>query len=302
MPGPPLRLHSIISQVVPLLSTASLRVDEGGAPVIDGLSVTSTGARLLVLGAAPGLFTAAAGLRPAARGEIRIEGLAPIEAVRRRVAAGAPLDPPMPPKWTPRQYVTWSARMAGSDRAQARELAGEALARTRVEAVADSRLGAAALAARRATVIAAALATGATTLLLEDPLSGLPAESMPAFARVVARACADRRSILFAARVPLESPLALDADEAIVVAGSRVAAQGAPGELAAAERSFLLRVVGDVDAFARAVEQGGGRILSGRVGNLSLDLGPLRAMDVVRIAGDTNATLLELRPISVVFA
>jgi ABC-type multidrug transport system ATPase subunit len=211
----------------------------------------------------------------------------------------------MPPKWTPRQYVTWSARMAGHAHAQAKELAAEALGRTKVESIADSRIGNAALAARRATVIAAALATGATTLLIEDPLTGLPSESVPAFARVVARACADRRTAIFAARVPLESPLALEADEAIVFDGSRVAAQGAPGEIAAAERSFSVKVVGDVAAFARAIEERGARLLSSpgsRVGQISVDLGPLGTRDLVVIAGDANATVLELRPIFGAFA
>jgi ABC-type multidrug transport system ATPase subunit len=294
--------------VVALLSCSSLRVDDRGAPAVDGLTFTTTGEQVLVLGAASALFEAAAGLRPPVHGEIRVEGSAPLDAVRRRVAAGAPLDPRMPAKWTPRQYVTWSARLAGHAGSQARELAEEALARTRVDSVAGTRLGSAGLTARRATVLAAALATGATTLILEDPLAGLPSESVPAFARVVARACADRRVAVFAARLPLESPLALEADEAIVVAGSAVAAQGAPGEIAAAARSFWVRVMGDVDAFARAVEERGARVspASGleptRVGHLSVDLGPLGAADLVRIASDVKATVLELRPISAAFA
>ena len=308
-----------------LLHASSLRIDVSGTPALDGLTMTSTGDRVLVLGAPEALFEASAGLRLAARGELLVEGRSPLDAVRARVAAGAPLDPPMPPRWTPRQYVVWSARAAGHGRAQARELAAEALARTKVESVADTRLGAAALAARRATVIAAALATGATTLLIEDPLTGLPAETAPAFARVLARACADRRTAFFAGRVPLESPIALDADEAIVIAGSRVAAQGAPAELAADERSFSLRVVGDVESFARAVVGHGARVLSGlslsepgaaqqagpasapprpagRVGQVSIALGPLRTRDLLRIASDSNATVLELRPISSAFA
>ncbi len=248
-----------------LLQASSLRLDVAGTPTVggvDGLTLTTTGERVLVLGAPAALFEAAAGLRQPSRGEIRVEGMAPIDAVRARIAAGAALDPPMPPTWTPRRYVEWSARLAGHGRAEARELAAEAIARTKLEPVADARLRLAALATRRATVIAAALATGATTLLLEDPLPGLPAETAPAFARVLARACSDRRTAFFAGRVPLESPIALDADEAIVLCGSSVAAQGAPAEIAADERSFSLRIVGDVGAFARAVAERGARLLS----------------------------------------
>jgi ABC-type multidrug transport system ATPase subunit len=307
--------------VAPLISTSSLRVDVGGAPAIDGLTFTSTGERVLILGAAPALFAVAAGLRATSRGEVRVEGAPPLDAVRRKTAAGAPLDPPLPPRWSARQYVVWSARVAGHERAHARELAAQALARTRVDSVADARLGAAALTARRATVIAAALATGAATLLLEDPLCGLPSESVAPFARVLSRALADRRTAIFASRVPLESPLALDADEAVVVVGSHVAAQGAPAEIASAERSYWLRVLGDVDAFARAVEERGGRLLSSSgkaatagsepaeppvartgAGQIGIDLGPLGTRDLISIASDVDATLLELRPISVAFA
>jgi ABC-type multidrug transport system ATPase subunit len=301
--------------VPPLLSAASLRVDVSGTPTVDGLGMSSTGERILVLGAPAALFEAAAGLRRPSRGEIRVEGMAAVDAVRARVSAPAPLDPPMPPRWTARQYVVWSARLAGHARAQASELAAEAHARTRLESVADRRLGVAALAARRATVVAAALATGATTLLIEDPTAGLPSGSALAFSRVLARALADRRTAFFAGRMRLESPIALGADEAIVIAGNQVAAQGAPAELAAAERSFALRVTGDTAAFARAVVEQGARLLTAApgeapagapdaatTGRVSVELGPLGTRDLLRIARAANATVLELRPISGAFA
>jgi ABC-type multidrug transport system ATPase subunit len=298
------------------VSAVSLRVDVDGVTAIDGLTVTSTGERVLVLGAPAALFEVAAGLRRPARGEIQVEGAVPVEAARKRLAAGAPLDPPLPPGWSSRRYVEWSARLAGHGRAQARELAAEALNRMKLDPLADKSLRAAALAARRATVVAAALATGAPALLLEDPLTGLPQETLPSFARVLAHAVGDRRTVIFAGRMPLESPVALDADEAIVVAGSSVAAQGAPAEVAAAERTFTVQVAGDVASFARAASERGARVLSpaqlppalsalaGQAGggHVSIDLGPLRTSDVLRIARDSNATVLELRPISGAFA
>jgi len=292
--------------VDPLLAASSLRIDVHGVPAIDGLVVTSTGERVLVIGAARALFEAAAGLRAVARGGLRIEGRPPIEAVRAGVAAGAPLDPPMPPRWTIRQYVTWSARLAGHGRGPAKDLAGDAIARMVLGAVAGTKLGKAVTAVRRATVLAAALATGATTLLVEDPTAGLPADDVPRFARVVVRALTDRRTLFFAGRLRLESPAALAADEAIVVFGSHVAAQGAPGEIAATERSFALRVVGDVRAFAGAVNAEGGHVRGETDGaassRVSVDLGPLATRDLLRIAGATNSVVLELRPIALAFA
>jgi ABC-2 type transport system ATP-binding protein len=292
--------------VDPLLAASSLRVDVHGVPAIDGLSLTSTGERVLVLGAAGALFEAAAGLRPAVRGALRIEGRLPLEAVRAGIAAGAPLDPPMPPRWTVRQYVTWSARLAGHPRAVARGLADDATRRMVLGATTRAKLGTAATSVRRATVLAAALATGATTLLIEDPIAGLPADAAPQFARTLVRAVADRRTIFFGGRMRLESPVALAADEAIVVFGSHVAAQGAPAEIAAADRAFALRVAGDVRAFAEAVKASGGRLREGIGGTppsrVSVDLGPLATRDLLRIAEESKAVVLELRPISLAFA
>ena len=82
-----------------------------------------------MLGAARALFEAAAGLRAIARGELRVAGEEPLDAVRAGAVAGAPLDPPLPASWTVRQYVTWSARLAGHAPGTARALADEAIER-----------------------------------------------------------------------------------------------------------------------------------------------------------------------------
>jgi ABC-2 type transport system ATP-binding protein len=291
--------------VDPIFAAASLRVDVHGYPAVDGLSLTTTGERVLVLGAADALFEAAAGLRPSARGGLRVEGRTPIDAVRAGVVAGAPLDPPMPPRWTVEAYVTWSARLAGHPRRTAKQLAADALARMSLDTMAATKLGRAVLLVRRATVLAAALATGATTLFVQDPLTGLPADSASPFARVLSRALADRRTVFFGGRLRLESPLALAADEAVVVFGSSVAAQGAPAEIAAAERSLSVRVVGDVRAFIEAVRGAGGRVLEPAAGSpsrVSVDLGPLATHDLLRIAEASKVVVLELRPIARAFA
>jgi ABC-type taurine transport system ATPase subunit len=298
--------------VEPVLRVSSVRIDVDGAPTIDGLSMVSTGEHLLVLGAAGALFEAAAGLRAVARGELRVEGLPPIEAVRAGVAAGAPLDPPMPPRWTILHYVTWSARLAGHPRRAAKELAAEALSRMKLTPVAQTKLGRATVPVRRGTVLAAALATGATTILIEDPIAGLAPEAGPALARAVVGAIADRRTVVFAGRMRLESPLALRADEAIAVFGSDVAAQGAPAEIAALDRGFALRINGDLRAFADAVMARGGRLLASPdasalartavATHIGVDLGPLATRDLLRIAADSNAVVLELRPIGHAFA
>lgn len=295
--------------MAPLLSASSARIDVEGAAAIDGLSLETSGDRVLVLGAVRALFEAAAGLRDVRRGSVVVEGLSPRAAVREGRAACAPLDPPLPPRWTVAQYVTWSARLAGHHGLERERLVAAALGALALRSSGSSRLGAAGLSLRRATVLSAALATGAATLLLDDPLTGLPDDAARPLARVIARALADRRSVVFAGRFPLDSPLALAADEALLVDGAAVVAQGAPAELAAAERTLALRVTGEVAAFTAALEKLGARAcvapgapLPVLPVHVRVELGALSARDVLRVAVEVHAVVLELRPICRAFA
>ena len=290
----------------PLIASSGVRVDVAGLPEIDGISLTTTGRWVLVLGASLAFFEAAAGLRPVARGELRIGGLPPLDAVRARVSASAPLDPPMPRRWTVRQYVAWSARLAGQPRALAESNVSDSLERLELLTVESTRLGVAPTALRRAAVLAAAVATGAAIVLAEDPSAGLLPEGARSLARVVARALGDRRAVIFGARIPLESPVALAADEAVVVQGSQVVAQGAPAEIAADQRTVALRLAGDIDAFSQALQGQGGRLLASSgpssPAHISVHLGSLRTRDLFRIAESSNAIVLELRPLAHAFA
>lgn len=224
----------------PLVIAEDLRVDVEGLPTCDGLTLRTTGEHVLVLGAPRAFVEAASGLRPVVRGQLLVRGT-PVACL---------LDPPMPPAWTPLEYATWSARLAGWDRREATARAREALAQLELTPMFGARLSSLVVHARRATLVASALATGKDTLLLEDPLAGLPEEASRTFARILVRALAGHAWVVCAPRVPLSSPLAMHADEALVVSTSRVQAQGAPAELAAAERRFFARVQGPVDGLA----------------------------------------------------
>jgi hypothetical protein len=154
--------------------------------------------------------------------------------------------------------------------------------------------------------LAAALATGAATLLVEDPTLALPDDAARPLARAFTHALDDRRTVVFGGRIRLESPVALAADEAIVIDGSAIAAQGAPAEIAASARTFTLRVHGDLDAFRRAVEARGGHPVvtpgAASPAHMRVDLGPLAARDLLRIATESNAVVIELRPLARPFA
>jgi ABC-type multidrug transport system ATPase subunit len=287
--------------VAPLLEILDARIDVGGAPAIEGLALRTSGERALVLGAARALFEAACGVVAPVRGQVRVHGEEAQAALRSGAVAGAPLDPAMPPSWTPRAYVTWSARVTGRDKETAEALAADAIARLKMESFADARLKKTpdiGLVPRRATAIAAALATGAQVIMLEDPTGGLPDAAARSFGRIVVGALEGRSWAVFAPRAVLASPLALAADEAIVVAGSRVAAQGDPAGLAARDRTYTITVHGAAEELARAVEARGARV-SRSDEKLTVDLGDaLSTRDLMQLALEVRAVIVELAPIS----
>jgi ABC-type multidrug transport system ATPase subunit len=300
------RILPYYGAVSPLLATSSLRVDVAGAPAIDGLTLESTGQRVLVLGTPRALFEAAAGLRAFEHGELLVDGTAPGSASRSRLAAAAPLDPPMPRRWTVFQYARWSARLSGLSGAECEGAVHEALERLHLLRHASTRLAKADVILRRGTVIGAALATRARIVLLEDPTLGLPGDGGQAFARTIADAMRAQRTLLFAGRAPLDSPIALAADEAIVLDRSRVVAQGPPAEIAARENSFTVWVAGDVEAFTSALTASGGQLQSSErsadAARFTVNLGPLGTRDIFRVAEASRAVVLELRPLTRVFA
>jgi hypothetical protein len=114
----------------------------------------------------------------------------------------------------------------------------------------------------------------------------------------VGRALSGRDFVLFAGRLPLSSPLGLLADDAIVVAGSAVVAQGAPAEIAAAERTYAVRVVGPVEPFVARVAARGAEVTRAQGMEVTLALGPLTTTDVLAIAEEMGAVVVELAPIA----
>ncbi|MBX3263434.1 MAG: hypothetical protein KIS78_18910 [Labilithrix sp.] len=280
----------------PLLVADDLRVDVDGVPACDGLSFRATGEHLLVLGAPRALFDAATGLASVVRGALTVRGVAAALAVARGVVAGAAMDPPLPPRWTVTEYVQWSARLSGVPALDARESAEAAIAKLQLRAMARAELSRLVPHARRATNVAAALATSAEVIALDDPLGGLADELAAAYARVLAEALADRAWIVFAPRVPLTSPLAQQADEAIVASAVRTEAQGPPAELAAAERRFVARVDGSIDALTPALASRGARI-EAHGAHLVVDLGEtMTTSELVSLCDGAGVAVVELVP------
>ncbi len=281
-----------------LLAAEDLRIDVDGVPACDGLSFRTTGEHVLVLGAPRALFEATTGIAAVVRGTLAVRGIPAARAARAITIAGAAHDPPLPPRWSVVDYVSWSARLAGVPSAEARAAAEASIAKLHLEALARTELARLVPHARRATTVAAALATHAEVIAIEDPLGGLPDDVVPTYAAILAEALADRAWIVFAPRLPLASPLAQQADEAIVAGALRVDAQGAPAELVAAERRFVARLDGPADAALEAIVARGAQVdVFGA--HVVIDLGhALTPGELVAVCDAAGVALVELVPVA----
>lgn len=282
----------------PTLACQDLRVDVDRAPAVDGLSFSTKGARVLVLGGPRELFLATGGVLAVVRGTLRVLGAEPVEAVKARTLATGGHDPPLPDAWTVHEYVTWSARLAGLSKSDARARATEALARLDAGTQEKTKIARANGSLRRATSIAAALATDAKVVALDDPLGGLAEEDAVAVGDRLVRALEGRAWIVFAPRVPIMSPLARAADEALVVTASTLDAQGTPSAVAAAAMRFRVRAHGPVDELVRRLEERGARAhVDGA--QIAVDLaGALTTSQLLGLCAETQVSVVELVPVA----
>lgn len=289
-----------------MIEVRDLRVDEAGAPCIDGLSFRSDKKRVLVLGAPRELMLACAGLAPIVRGSILIEDETPERALALGRIAGSTQGGPMPPSWSPLAYVEWSARLAGVADKERREVAETALAHVGLAApTIHAPMRRATQLVRRATQLAAALVPAGATLVLWDPFADLTPEDEAVLAPVVTRALGAVRGLIFAARAPWGGPLATVMEEVVVVEGNTVARQGPVTEVAAKSGAFLVRAAGDVAAFVAALTEGGARVHdapSDGQDALAVDLGPMDPVALFRAAERSDAVVLELLPMATQFS
>lgn len=285
----------------PLVFADNVRIDFEGSPAVEEFTVETTGANVIVIGAPQSLFDACAGTREVTSGTLRIGGADPREAVCDAGVASAPIDPLLPPRWTIRDLARESARLAGHTRREALARAEGALRALKLDKLAQTRLGACELPVRRAAVLAAAIATGAETLLVADFTRGLPDDAARALARLFVAAAETLRWVLFAGQVSLSSPLGLHADEALVFVGGRLSCAGPPAEIATRDRTYALRTAGEgAPAFAARLRELGVRVESDEAArSLTVTLpAEVSTLDLVTMAQAGKVVVLELLPVS----
>ena len=239
----------------PLLFCSDLRVDRLGQPEIDGLTLTADASSLAVLSAPRALLLATAGQAVPARGQIRILGSRPRSLLERGELATVFFTDPLESGRTVLDHLHASAELAGASSSRRDGLVNDALARTKLESHRRMKLAKASGLVRRGAHLAAALATGASTLVLSDPVEELEPEAAHTFLAALTEATAGKARITFHGQPGrLAADLAPN-DLALVFFGSTLAAQGTARELIAQTRTYAVHLAGDVTAFSKELTE-----------------------------------------------
>ena len=235
--------------VMPTLQAVGLQVNLGGRPVVQGLHTTlGTGWTAIVGPNGAGkstLLRALAGLQPLSAGQVLLGGQ-PLQRLRPAQRA---------------QQVAWLAQQAepsgeltvqetvalgriahlgllGTPGPADQAAVAHAMALTECQAWAQRRLHALSGGERQRVLLARALATEAPVLLLDEPTTHLDAPHQVALARLF-RQLASTHCVL---TVLHDLPIAVHADQLLVLAGGELRAQGPASS--AAVQAALADVIG----------------------------------------------------------
>jgi ABC-2 type transport system ATP-binding protein len=285
----------------PLLAARGLRVDVDGAVALEGATFETRGSSVAIVGDGSGLLGAMAGSADVRSGSLTLLGL----DVARRLHIGpatigiAPLDPPLPPKWTAREYLVWGARLAGIDRSSAEQRAVATMGELGLQKIAAVHAGALAQADRRALVIAQAVVAGPAVLLAAGPLSGLSGQDAAYVAAVLETATQGRKWIASLSNLYAgseENVLAGRADDLLVFASGRLVRQGKLQKIEDGTVGYTLMLRGRVAEFRDALRSKGVE-LSGGPQRFFVELPPnMKAQELVLLSAEVGAPLVELVP------
>lgn len=229
-------------------------MDRLGVPEIDGLSVLAEGNHISLLGAPPALLLAVSGQTLPSRGQLRIDESRPRSMLQRGELAGVFFTDPLESPRTVADHLHASAELAGVPKDERDALCKNALERTRLDAFRTTKLEKASAMVRRGAHLAAALATGAGTLVMSDPAAELDTEGARTFVLAVNQATADKRTIVFRGRARV-GDVGLLGDRVLVFSGGTLLTMGTPAELMAQRRTFFVRLAGDPRPFLGEVSR-----------------------------------------------
>ncbi len=306
--------------VPPLLSCDSARIDLSGGLAIDGLGGESVGDSVGLVGPWGPLFSVLARGGRVSAGHIRVGGQEAERAVADGTVGLALHEPGLPKRWSVRQYLQASARLAGlSDRSAEAEVRS-ALDRCQVSWLAGAKLGDLPPVHRRLVVVLHAILGSPPILALETPLSGLDENAQRQLAEAIGRAAAGRRLLLSVAQAAAGSVerLVLDGlDEVWVLGHGGVLTRGSAADVMGSANRYLVVVTREAQRLVSALTESGARAslsdpgppaaaepggqtrADRRAGRLIVELGPEQSTDVIVAAAlAADAPVVELLPLS----
>jgi ABC-type multidrug transport system ATPase subunit len=284
-----------------LLRAEGLRIDVDGAAQVENATFEARGRSLALLGDGQALIAAIAGRADVRSGKLQIEGFD--VGLREQLRAGtiglAPLDPPLPPRWTVRDYLGWGARLAGQSRTLAQKSADQTLRAMGLDAMAGRQLETLGTGEKRTAVLAQAIVTQPRVLVAASPLSGLAGGEADYVFAAFAAAARDRKWIaslsnLYAGSV--EHRLAASADDLLVFASGRLVRQGKLQGIEEKTVGYTLMLRGKATEFREALRARGVE-LSGGPQRFFLELPPrLGPSDLLALSAEIGAPIIELVP------
>lgn len=294
----------------PLLAANDLRVDLGGAAVLDRVSFQSRGRSLAIVGDGHGLVASIAGQARVRSGRLLLRGRD--VARRQHFGAGrpgdehgtnlvgvAPLDPPLPDRISAREYLAWGARLAGVAPSQAKKLAATTLNSLDLERLSSARLDELPVPERRALAIAQAVVTSPAVLVATAPLSGLAGQAATYVERVLGAAMRERAWIVSLSSVHAGSPehaLAAAADDLLVFASGTLVRAGKLRRMEDQSSAFSVMIRGRAAEFRAALEARG-VAFSGGPRRFFVDLpAGMTTRDLFALSAEVGAPIVELLP------
>jgi ABC-type multidrug transport system ATPase subunit len=289
-----------------LLEARALRVVLGGAVIVEDLTLTTRGDRVLLVGGARGIMATLSGVphgstseqARVAGGSLTVLGCDVASGAHRTVAGFAPLDPPIWPRFTVMEYLAWHARLCGYAKRAARARALAVLQLLKLEEGRRRRLAGLPLVARRALAIAAALVNEPKALVIDNPFEELDTQAQDYMQELIARASAGRATLLaFPELAAAPASLLQSATDVCVLRDGRLVTQGEPAALFGGARLFEVAIARGADALRAELSHDG----------LTLEGGPVHfvlripegrtATDVLAAASRARAAVVRCMPV-----
>lgn len=204
------------------LAGISFRIEKGEIVGLLGLNGAGKSTALKIL---------AGYLLPTA-GEVRIDGIdvvADPERMRARIGF-LPEVPPLYPEMTPREFLTWLARLRAFPSAQLDARVASVLDRTALTDRADDPIQTLSLGYRKRVGIAQAIVHNPALVILDEPISGLDPQQIKQMRELI-RGLGGEHTVLISSHILTE--VEETCDDLLMLDAGRVVAQGTEAEILA---------------------------------------------------------------------